>query len=124
MSAREVIAKAIAGRWAEKIDDATVRVGPPVMADAILSALREAGMVIGCIGFPGEIVAGVIQVAQRAQDYNGELVSIRVRTTEPGNVEIETDDVTIALDRVDATRLAALLLRESAMIAAAEEEQS
>lgn len=46
MSAREIIAKAIVDRWVEKIDDATVRVGPPVMADAILSALREAGMAV------------------------------------------------------------------------------
>lgn len=63
-------------------------------------------------GLPGEIVAGVTQTAQRAQDLNGELLPICVRVSEAGNVEIWSDPVTIAMHPTDAARLAAILLRE------------
>jgi len=74
-------------------------------------------VIVERIGLPGELVAGVIQIAQRAQDYNGEYVPIRVMATALGNIEIETDELTIAMDRLGARRLAALLLREVAALA-------
>lgn len=87
-------------------------------AEAALTAIEARGMVVVPRGLPGEIVAGVIEVAQRAQDFNGHLVSLAARVSEPGNIEIVCDEFTFAMDPIDATRLAALLLRETAMIAA------
>lgn len=75
-------------------------------------ALRTASAAL-CGGLPGEIVAGVVETAQRAQDLNGELLSIAVRVSDAGNVEIVSDPVTIAMDRLDALRLAAILRREA-----------